>query len=135
MFRLKAEKECKLLEDFYEKYMKSDLPYKIDANLQENLEAEQDKIYTKICKKEKTQKKIKIDTKDEVTRFETKKETIEVQINDIEERIHKEAVSIYFICDRPVGRAVTRLSLERQVCGSNLEPIKSDKVLPKAHHR
>ena len=29
-----------------------------------------------------------------------------------------------------VGRAVTRSSLEREVSGSNLEPVKSDTVLP-----
>ena len=37
--------------------------------------------------------------------------------------------------DRPVGRAVTRLSLEREVRGSNLGPVKSDSVLPTARHR
>ena len=36
---------------------------------------------------------------------------------------------------RPVGRAVTRLSMEREVWGSNLGPIKSDTVLPTAWHR
>ena len=35
----------------------------------------------------------------------------------------------------PVGRAVTRSSLEREVWGSNLGPVKSDTVLPKACHR
>ena len=33
------------------------------------------------------------------------------------------------------GRAVTRSSLEREVRGSNLGPVKSDTVLPTAHHR
>ena len=37
--------------------------------------------------------------------------------------------------DRPVGRAATRSSLEREVWGSNLGPIKSDTVLPTARHR
>ena len=36
---------------------------------------------------------------------------------------------------RPVGRAVTRSSLEREVRGSNLGPVKSDAVLPTARHR
>ena len=36
---------------------------------------------------------------------------------------------------RPVGRAVTRSSLEREVRGSNLGPVKSDTVLPTARHR
>ena len=39
------------------------------------------------------------------------------------------------IANRPVGRAVTRSSLEREVCGSNLGPVKSDTVLPTARHR
>ena len=33
----------------------------------------------------------------------------------------------------PVDQAVTRLSLEREVCGSNLGPGKSDTVLPTVH--
>ena len=37
--------------------------------------------------------------------------------------------------DRPVGLAVTRSSLEREVWGSNLGPVKSDTVLPTARHR
>ena len=37
--------------------------------------------------------------------------------------------------DRPVGRAVTHSSLEREVWGSNLGPVKSDKVLPTARYR
>ena len=37
--------------------------------------------------------------------------------------------------DRPDGRAVTRSSLEREVWGSNLGPVKSDTVLPTARHR
>ena len=37
--------------------------------------------------------------------------------------------------DRPVGRAVARLSLEREVRGSNLWRFKSDTVLPTARHR
>ena len=36
---------------------------------------------------------------------------------------------------RPVGRAVTRSSLESEVRGSNLGPVKSDTVLPTARHR
>ena len=36
---------------------------------------------------------------------------------------------------RPVGRAVTRSSLEREVRGSNLGPDKSDTLLPTARHR
>ena len=36
---------------------------------------------------------------------------------------------------RPVGRAVTRSSLEREVWGSNLGPIKLGTVLPTARHR
>ena len=35
---------------------------------------------------------------------------------------------------RPVGRAVTRSSLEREVWDSNLRPIKSYTVLPTARH-
>ena len=34
-----------------------------------------------------------------------------------------------------VGRAVTRSTLEREVRGSNLGPVKSDTVLPTARHR
>ena len=37
--------------------------------------------------------------------------------------------------NRPVGRAVTRSSLKREVRGSNLGPVKSDTVLPTARHR
>ena len=37
--------------------------------------------------------------------------------------------------NRPVGRAVTRSSLEREVWGSNLGPVKSDTKLPTARHR
>ena len=37
--------------------------------------------------------------------------------------------------NRPVARAVTRSSLEQDIWGSNLEPVKSDTVLPTAHHR
>ena len=33
---------------------------------------------------------------------------------------------------RPVGRAVTRSSLEREVKGSNLRPVKLDTALPTA---
>ena len=36
---------------------------------------------------------------------------------------------------RPVGRAVTRSSLEQEVWGSNLEPVKLDTVLPAARQR
>ena len=36
---------------------------------------------------------------------------------------------------RPVGRGVTRSSLEREVEGSNLGPVKLDTVLPTAGHR
>ena len=36
---------------------------------------------------------------------------------------------------RPVGRAITRSSLEREVWGSNLGPVKLDTVLPTARHR
>ena len=39
-----------------------------------------------------------------------------------------------FIC-QPVGRAVTRSSLEREIWGSNLRPVKSDTGLPTARHR
>ena len=35
----------------------------------------------------------------------------------------------------PVGRAVTRSSLEREVCDSYLRPVKSNSVLPTARHR
>ena len=35
---------------------------------------------------------------------------------------------------RPVGRAVTRSSLKREVWGSNLGPVKLDAVLPMARH-
>ena len=34
-------------------------------------------------------------------------------------------------CNRPVGRAVTRSSLEQEVRGSNLGPVKLDTVLPR----
>ena len=44
------------------------------------------------------------------------------------------AQSLYY-GNRPVGRAVTRSSLEREVWGSNLGPVKSDTVLPTARHR
>ena len=37
--------------------------------------------------------------------------------------------------DWPVGQAVTRSSLEREVWDSNLGPVKSDTVLPMARHR
>ena len=36
---------------------------------------------------------------------------------------------------RFVCQAVTRSFLEREVCGSNLGPVKSDTVLPTARHR
>ena len=36
--------------------------------------------------------------------------------------------------DQPVGREVTRLSLEQEVLGSNLALVKSDTVLPTARH-
>ena len=36
---------------------------------------------------------------------------------------------------RPVGRAVTRSFLDREVGGSNLGPVKSDTVLPTVRHR
>ena len=36
--------------------------------------------------------------------------------------------------DRPVGWALTRSSLEREVRGSNLGPVKSDTMLPTARH-
>ena len=35
---------------------------------------------------------------------------------------------------QPVGRAVTRSSLEREVWGSNLGPVKSNTVLPTARN-
>ena len=35
---------------------------------------------------------------------------------------------------RPVGRTVMRLSLEREVWGSNLRPVKSNPVLPTARN-
>ena len=42
----------------------------------------------------------------------------------------------YRICAyRLVGQAVMRTSLEREIWGSNLGPVKSDKVLPTARHR
>ena len=37
--------------------------------------------------------------------------------------------------NRPGVRAVTRSSLEREVRGLNLGPVKSDTVLPTARHR
>ena len=40
-----------------------------------------------------------------------------------------------FSNNRPDGRAVTRSSLEREVWGSNLGPVKSDTMLPTARHR
>ena len=36
---------------------------------------------------------------------------------------------------RPVGRAVTRSALEREVWGLNIGPVKSNTVLPTARHR
>ena len=36
---------------------------------------------------------------------------------------------------KTVGRAVTRSSLEQEVRSSNLGPVKSNTVLPTAHHR
>ena len=45
-------------------------------------------------------------------------------------------LQLHVLCRyRPVGRAVTRSSLEREVRGSNLGPVKSDTVLPTARHR
>ena len=41
----------------------------------------------------------------------------------------------YYVVYRPVGWAVTRSSLEREVWGSKLGPVKSDTVLPTARHR
>ena len=49
-------------------------------------------------------------------------------------KVAKEFMALVFI-NRPVGRAVTRSSLKREVCGSNFEPAKSDTVLPTARHR
>ena len=40
-----------------------------------------------------------------------------------------------FVCHGPVGRAVIRSSLVREVWGSNFGPVKSDTVLPTARHR
>ena len=40
-----------------------------------------------------------------------------------------------FSYDRPVGQELTRSSLEREVSGSNLGPVKLDTVLPTARHR
>ena len=37
--------------------------------------------------------------------------------------------------DRPVGRTATRLSLEREVRGWNLGPVKLNLELPTARHR
>ena len=37
--------------------------------------------------------------------------------------------------NRPVGRAVKRSSLEREVWGSNFGPVKSDTSFPTARHR
>ena len=37
--------------------------------------------------------------------------------------------------DRPAGREVTRSSLEREIWGSILGPVKSDIVLPTARYR
>ena len=36
--------------------------------------------------------------------------------------------------NRPYGRAITRLPMEREVRGSNLGPVKSDTELPTALH-
>ena len=44
-----------------------------------------------------------------------------------------EVFALIKICK--VGRAVTHSSLEREVWGSNLGPVKSDTVLPTARHR
>ena len=40
----------------------------------------------------------------------------------------------FFLANQPVGRAVTHLSLEWEIWGSNLGPVKSDTVLPTACH-
>ena len=40
----------------------------------------------------------------------------------------------YAKAHRPVGRAVTHSSLEREVLGSNFRRVKSDKLLPTANH-
>ena len=37
--------------------------------------------------------------------------------------------------NRPIGRAITRSSLEREVRGSNLGQVKSDTLSPTARHR
>ena len=52
--------------------------------------------------------------------------------NCIRHHVTKQQTWIAF---RPVGQAVTCLSLEREVLGSNLWPVKSDTVLPRARHR
>ena len=45
-------------------------------------------------------------------------------------------VAIPRLCsEERVGRAVTCSSLEREICGSNLGPVKLDTVLPTARHR
>ena len=48
---------------------------------------------------------------------------------------HKEDVKKEKLAYRPVGRTETRSTLEREVRGSNLAPVKSDSVLPKVCHR
>ena len=42
---------------------------------------------------------------------------------------------LVYVLPEQVGRAVTRLSLEREVWGSNLEPVKSDTVFPTDRHQ
>ena len=48
--------------------------------------------------------------------------------------MHQICKNLGYKTNRPVGRAVTRLSLEREVGGSSFGPVKSDTVLPTARH-
>ena len=45
------------------------------------------------------------------------------------------ARKMWSVGELAASRAVTRSSLEREVRGSNLGPVKSDTVLPTARHR
>jgi len=92
-FRQTAKRECKLLEEFFEKYFATELPYKVDSRLQDNLEMEHDTINLKISKKEKKQKKIKKSTEEKVSRFKRKKEKLQIEIAELQERADTEKVS------------------------------------------
>ena len=69
-------------------------------------------------------------------RFETKTGAKQPRPRPRPQKIGLETYSpVKKFLDSPVGRAVMRSSLEREVWGSNLESVKSDTVVPTAHRR